>query len=94
MNIQPRFLYVLWTLSPAVGPNILNMSMSLYKTGFDHDKFWVWAKELSKRCTVFVSEYTAPDWAEVVWEKKVTSSLTKDTGGKVAVEKLYKIMDA
>lgn len=62
-----------------------------YKTGFDHDKFWGWAKELSKRCTVFVSEYTAPDWAKVIWEKSVTSSLTRNTGGKTATEKLYKL---
>ena len=38
------------------------------KTQFDHDAFWQWVRALSLRCTVFVSEYTAPDDFEVVWE--------------------------
>lgn len=61
-----------------------------YKNTFDHKDFWGWTKELSKRCRVFVSEYSAPDWVECVWEKRVTNSLTKETGSKVGIEKLFR----
>lgn len=59
-------------------------------TNFDHEVFWEWAKSLSKRCRVFVSEYSAPTWTECVWEKVVTNSLTKNTGDKVGTERLFK----
>ncbi len=60
-----------------------------YKGDFDHDVFWDWVSHKSKTCRVFVSEYTAPDWCKVVWEKKVNNSLTKDTGSKTGVERLF-----
>lgn len=53
-------------------------------------KFWSWTKEQAKVSRVFVSEYTAPDWCVCVWEKQVTSSLTKETGAKTSVERLFK----
>ena len=36
---------------------------------FDHEAFYIWLKEISKRCKVFVSEYehNVPDFCEVVW---------------------------
>lgn len=40
---------------------------------------------------VFVSEYNAPDDFECIWVKEVNNSLTKDTGGKKGIEKLFKI---
>ena len=59
----------------------------------DHDKFWQWCREKSRQGhTVFVSEYNAPDDFECVWEKEINSSLTKDTGGKKAKEKLFRVM--
>ena len=61
-----------------------------YKGGFDHDLFWEWCDGLvDKGCRVFVSEYTAPKHWVPVWEKEVTNSLTKDTGSKRGVEKLF-----
>lgn len=61
-----------------------------YKSGgFNHDEFWGYCSDLSTRCRVFVSEYAAPDGWECVWEKEVTNSLTKDTGAKRGVEKLF-----
>jgi len=61
-----------------------------YKGGFDHEDFWQWCDELvAKGCRVFVSEYTAPKEWSVVWQKEVTNSLTKDTGSKRGVEKLF-----
>lgn len=41
-----------------------------YTEAFDHDEFWLWADQLSNTCDVYVSEYTAPEGWEVVWEKE------------------------
>jgi len=61
-----------------------------YKAGdFDHAVFWAWAERLSPTRRVFVSEYAAPDGWECVWEKEVPNSLTKDTGSKRGVERLF-----
>ena len=64
-----------------------------YQSNFDHSKFWKWCIDKGREGhTVFVSEYNAPDVFNCVWEKEVTSSLTKNTGGKTAVEKLFKLI--
>lgn len=61
-----------------------------YKDGFDHDKFWKWTEEMGRiGHKVFVSEYNAPDNWVSIWEKQVFNSLTKETGSKVGVEKLF-----
>lgn len=61
-----------------------------YKSGgFDHATFWEWAERLSATRRVFVSEYSAPGGWDCVWEREANSSLTKDTGSKRAVEKLF-----
>lgn len=61
-----------------------------YRDAFDHGKFWQWCRDKSDEGhTVFVSEYNAPADFACVWEKQVNSSLTKDTGGKKATEKLF-----
>jgi len=63
-----------------------------YKDTFDHDSFWQWCRDKSQEGhKVFVSEYNAPDDFECVWEKETTSSLTKDTGSKKAIERLFTI---
>lgn len=62
-----------------------------YKDKFDHEAFYEWVRELAKRNTVFVSEYAMPDWAEVVWEKQVSSNLDVNSIGKKEIEKLFKI---
>ena len=62
-----------------------------YKDTFDYPKFWDWCREKSKEGhQVFISEYNAPTDFECIWEMKVNSSLTKDTGSKKATEKLFK----
>lgn len=61
-----------------------------YRGDFDHDLFWEWVDVKSQTCRVFVSEYEAPDWCEVVWQGRITSSLTKNTGAKYGQEKLFK----
>ena len=61
-----------------------------YRDAFDHDKFWQWCRDKSDGGhTVFVSEYNAPADFVPIWEKRVNSSLTKDTGGKQSTEKLF-----
>lgn len=62
-----------------------------YKHKFDHDKFWKWCDEMViKGHKVFVSEYSCPnpEWS-CVFEKEVYNSLTKNTGGKVGMERLF-----
>lgn len=62
-----------------------------YKDSFNHTVFWRWCRNKAKEGhTVFISEYNAPDDFECVWEKEIVSSLTKDTGSKKAVEKLFR----
>ena len=61
-----------------------------YKNEFNHEEFWKWCEDLvNQGHQVFVSEYTAPDNWECVWSKKVNNTLTKDTGSKQGVEKLF-----
>lgn len=56
----------------------------------NHADFWQWCRDKCKEGhEVFISEYNAPDDFVCVWEKKVNSSLTKDTGAKKATEKLF-----
>jgi DNA adenine methylase len=38
-----------------------------------------------------VSEYNAPEDFECLWSKEVNNSLTKDTGSKKGIEKLFKM---
>lgn len=61
-----------------------------YKDSFDHNQFWQWCRDKVKEGhSVFVSEYNAPDDFECVWSKEIVSSLTKNTGSKKGVEKLF-----
>lgn len=66
-----------------------------YKTGaFDHDKFFAWCRGMkSKGNSVFVSEYSAPDDFELVWqgEVKTNFSSTRSKATHNAVEKLFKV---
>lgn len=59
---------------------------------FDHDVFFDWCRLMrDKGHTVFVSEYSAPSDFECVWFKEINSSLTKDTGSKKGIEKLFRL---
>jgi DNA adenine methylase len=62
-----------------------------YKDNFNHAEFWQWCRDKAKEGhTVFISEYNASDDFECVWQKEIVSSLTKDTGSKKAMEKLFR----
>jgi len=68
------------------------MGTTSYKSQVDYGEFWNWCEELAgKGCRVFVSEYNAPERFECVWEKVTTNSLTKNTGSKSGVEKLFRV---
>lgn len=63
-----------------------------YKTGdFNYDKFYQWCIDKhNEGHQVFISEYWLPeDKFKCVWQKEVNSSLTKDTGAKKNIEKLF-----
>lgn len=64
-----------------------------YTTGvFNSEEFWQWAREQSRRSIVLVSEYTAPSWATVLWQKSVKTDMNAKAGGKhMRVEKLFTI---
>jgi DNA adenine methylase len=61
-----------------------------YKDLIDHDHFYQWCRDKkAEGHTIFISEYQMPDDFICIWSKPQTSSLTKDTGGKTALEKLF-----
>jgi len=61
-----------------------------YKDKMDHNVFWQWCRDKKKEGhPIFISEYNAPDDFFCLWQKEVNNSLTKDTGAKKGVEKLF-----
>lgn len=61
-----------------------------YKDDFDHERFYQWCRDRhNEGHNVFISEYNMPDDFICVWSKEVNNSLTKDTGSKKGVEKLF-----
>lgn len=66
-----------WWVEPFVGGGNMIDKVTGNRLGSDNDK-------------VFISEYNAPDDFECVWSKEIVSSLTKNTGGKTGIEKLFK----
>ena len=58
---------------------------------FNHDEFWEYMRELSKEHIVLISEQTAPDDFECIWEQELTRILdvNKDNNFKIT-EKLFK----
>ena len=65
-----------------------------YKDSFDHEPFYEWCRQKHKEGhQIFVSEYKMPDDFICVWSKEVNNSLTKDTGSKKGVEKLFTLKE-
>ena len=63
-----------------------------YKDNFNHASFWEWCRNMhDKGHLIYISEYNAPEDFNCVWHKEQVSSLTKNTGEKKAVEKLFTI---
>jgi DNA adenine methylase len=59
-----------------------------YKDDFDHLAFWNWVTNVSKNNIVLVSEYNAPDDFVKIYEKKLTTTLDKNSR-KTDTEKLF-----
>ena len=55
---------------------------------FDYDRFWSWTKNMSEKNIVLVSEHTAPDDWECIWEQEVKRTIDNTKRVK-AVEKLF-----
>lgn len=84
MNLAPPSQSIIYCDPPY-------QSSTGYKDKFDHKEFWQWCRDMSnKGHDVFISEYSAPDDFVCIWEKKVNSSLTKDTGAKKNIERLFR----
>lgn len=61
-----------------------------YKDKLDYEKFYGWCRaKRQEGHTIFISEYEMPEDFVCVWSKEVTNSLTKDTGAKKGIEKLF-----
>jgi DNA adenine methylase len=60
---------------------------------FNHVEFWNWCQKYAKpeyNNVILVSEYNAPGFrTEVIWQKEIENTLSKDTKGKKGVEKLF-----
>jgi DNA adenine methylase len=64
-----------------------------YSTGgFEYDVFWQWVRDVSKNNFVFVSEYNAPKDFKCIWNKKLTTTLDKNSRNN-SVEKLFVYKD-
>lgn len=61
-----------------------------YSNQFNHQEFWEWCDKMTEKGhKVFVSEYNAPEGWRCIWQKEVNNSLTKETGSKRGIEKLF-----
>ena len=59
---------------------------------FNHDEFWDIMRKWSKDNTVLISEYSAPEDFEIVWEKQVKLDIRdKNNKKQKRTEKLFKI---
>lgn len=64
-----------------------------YMENFDYNVFYDWCEyKVEEGNTVYVSEYSAPNTWELLWQKEVCSSLTQDKGAKKSKERLYKVV--
>lgn len=71
-------------------PPYENTTRYKMQSKFNHQDFWEWVRlKVKEGYQVFISEYTAPSDFTCVWQKEIVSSLTKDTGSKTGVEKLF-----
>lgn len=64
-----------------------------YKQKFDYDKFYNWCREVGKRNTILISEYSMPDDFECIWSKETMVSLDSNKKesdkNNIRVEKLF-----
>lgn len=58
------------------------------KEKMDYDRFWNWVRDLSKDNFVFISEQSAPEDFQIIWEQEVKRTTNKENNFK-ALERLY-----
>ena len=68
--------------------------LNKWKVYLDLNRFFVsdLVRELSKKCIVVVSEYTAPDDFEAIYEhypQKMSLDSKRGTNGKINIERLW-----
>jgi DNA adenine methylase len=57
---------------------------------FKHDAFYDWVRAKAKEGhQVFISEYNMPDDFACIWQKEVNGNISKDTGKKKSIERLF-----
>ncbi len=68
---------------------------SKYEYKIVHTDFWIWVRQLSKHNLVFISEQSAPDDFEIVWERPHTRTLNHFNSAqkKTAFERLYMLKE-
>lgn len=59
------------------------------KDRFNHNQFWDVMRKWSQNNIVFVSELSAPDDFDIIWEQEINRSI-KSSGSSRAVEKLFR----
>lgn len=59
-----------------------------YHNTFNHLEYWDWVRKISLNNFVLCSEYNAPDDFNCIWEKKITTTLDKNTRS-IKTEKLF-----
>lgn len=65
-----------------------------YKVGeFNHEEFYDWCREQARSNIVFVSEYSAPEDFELVWQGEIKTNFasTRKKATHNAVEKLFRV---
>ena len=60
-------------------------------SSFDSERFWRWCQNTATRHDVFVSEYSCPVEAEVVFERPLKVNVKREGSYNAAIEKLFKV---
>lgn len=55
---------------------------------FDYERFWNWAKKMSEKNIVLVSEYEAPSEWECIWKQEIKRTIA-NTKIVLAIEKIF-----
>lgn len=59
-----------------------------YCKNFDYERFWEWAKKMSEKNIVLVSEHEAPSEWECIWQKEVKRTINSKKH-VLAIEKIF-----
>lgn len=88
-ELEPVSNAVIYLDPPYAGTKIYGYA-NQPKMNYTH--FWNWVRELSKDNYVFISEQSAPEDFEVIWQQDVKRTTNKENNFK-ATEKLFRYKD-